>query len=116
MLAIAPFGLFAACVSEIPASAQDVVGGSFTLAHEARWNRTVLPAGSYTFIFSTASMPNRMIIINGFSLDLSSAMSYRKIDARPASPYLLLPYLFLGSSLEPCSPQASLLAAGKVEK
>jgi hypothetical protein len=82
MLAIAVFGLFAACVSEVPASAQEVFGGSFTLPHEVRWNRTVLPAGSYTFLFSTAPMPNRMIVMgpNGFEFDLSSATSYGKTD------------------------------------
>ena len=82
MFAIAAFGLFAVCVSEVPASAQEIFDGSFTLPHEVRWNKTVLPAGSYTFIFSTAPQPNRMIVTgpNGFHLDLSSAMSYRKTD------------------------------------
>ena len=82
MLAVAAFGLFAACVSEVPASAQDIFGGSFTLPQEVRWNKTVLPPGSYTFVFSTNPLPNRMIVTgpNGFVLDLSSAMSYRKTD------------------------------------
>ena len=82
MLAIVAFGLFAVCLSAIPASAQEVVDGSFTLPHEVRWNGAVLPAGSYTFLFRTAPRPNRMIITgpHGFELDLSSAMIYRKTD------------------------------------
>jgi hypothetical protein len=82
VLAIAAFGLFAACGSALTASAQDVLGGSFTLPHEVRWNRTVLSPGTYTFVFSTAAWPNRMIVTGpkGFAFDLSSAMSYRKTD------------------------------------
>jgi hypothetical protein len=82
VLAVAAFGLFAACVSEVPASAQESFSGSFTLPHEVRWNKTVLPPGGYTFVFSTTPLPNRMIVTgpNGFELDLSSAMAYRKTD------------------------------------
>ena len=82
MLAIAAFGLFAVCVSGFPTSAQDVFTGSFTLPHEVRWDRTVLPPGSYTFVFTTTPMPNRMIVTGpgGFELHLSSAMAYRKTD------------------------------------
>ena len=82
MLAVAALGLFAACVSEVSASAQDIVSGSFTLSQEVRWDRRVLSPGSYTFVFSTTPLPNRMIVTgpNGFELDLSSAMSYRKTE------------------------------------
>jgi hypothetical protein len=82
VLAIAAFGLFAACVSAVPASAQDVFSGSFTLPHEVRWNRTVLPPGNYTFVFSTVPWPSRMIVTGpkGYAFDLSSAISYRRTD------------------------------------
>jgi hypothetical protein len=39
--------LLATCLSASSASAQSAFEGKFTLQHETRWDRTVLPAGDY---------------------------------------------------------------------
>jgi hypothetical protein len=64
ILAIAAFGLAAICASAIPAAAQNVIHGSFTLPDEVRWQSATLPAGDYTFSVKSGAMPC-MITLNG---------------------------------------------------
>ena len=49
MLVIAALALAAICASAVPASAQAVCAGSFTLPNEVRWQGWTFPAGDYTF-------------------------------------------------------------------
>jgi hypothetical protein len=64
MLVIAAFALTAVCASAIPASAQPVCQGSFTLSHEVRWQNITLPAGYYTFEMKSLVAPS-MITLKG---------------------------------------------------
>src|SRR5579864_8825476 len=61
VLVIAALALAAVCASAIPASAQ-AYKGSFTLAHEVRWQKAQLPASDYTFEIRSLSMPATMIV------------------------------------------------------
>ena len=49
MLVTAALALAAICASAVPASAQAVYAGSFSLPREVRWQGGTLPAGNYTF-------------------------------------------------------------------
>jgi hypothetical protein len=62
MLAIAVFALAAVCASAIPAAAQPVVHGSFTLTHEVRWQNATLPAGHYSFEMNSLATPSTIIL------------------------------------------------------
>lgn len=64
MLVIASFALAAVCASAIPAAAQDVCKGSFTLPHEVRWQNSTLPAGDYTFEMKSLGVPS-LITVKG---------------------------------------------------
>ena len=68
-LAIAVLGLFAICANAIPAAAQNVVGGSFTLPQEVRWQGATFPAGDYTFSMQSVATPSRITLHgpNGFA-------------------------------------------------
>lgn len=57
VLVIAAFAFAAVCASAVPASAQGVYKGSFTLTHEVRWQNAKLPAGDYTFEIKSMSLP-----------------------------------------------------------
>ena len=62
VLAIAVFALATVCASAIPASAQGVCQGSFTLTHEVRWQNATLSAGDYTFEIKSLSLPATMTV------------------------------------------------------
>ena len=64
VLAIAVFALAAVCASAIPASAQAIFQGSFTLTHEVRWQNATLPAGDYTFEMKSLAPPS-VITVKG---------------------------------------------------
>jgi len=64
MLVIASFALAAVGASAIPAAAQDVCKGSFTLPHEVRWQNATLPAGDYTFEMKSLANPS-LIVLKG---------------------------------------------------
>jgi hypothetical protein len=64
MLVIASFALAAVGASAIPAAAQDVCKGSFTLPHEVRWQNATLPAGDYTFEMKSLANPS-LILVKG---------------------------------------------------
>ena len=57
MLVTAALALAAICASAVPASAQAVYAGSFTLPHEVRWQGGTLPAGDYTFRMDSKAAP-----------------------------------------------------------
>jgi hypothetical protein len=63
-LTIAAFGLATICATAIPAAAQNVIRGSFTLPGEVRWQGTTLPAGDYTFSMQSVATPC-MITLEG---------------------------------------------------
>lgn len=60
LLAIAAFGLAATFATAIPAAAQNVIQGSFTLPEEVRWQGATLPAGDYTFSMKSVSAPSTL--------------------------------------------------------
>lgn len=49
--------LFATCVFTAAANAQPSFEGKFTLPYEVHWNHAVLPAGEYSILVDTGSMP-----------------------------------------------------------
>lgn len=49
MLLMAALALAAICASAVPASAQAVCAGGFTLPSDVRWQGWTFPAGNYTF-------------------------------------------------------------------
>ena len=69
MLVTAALALAAICASAVPASAQAVCAGSFTLPNEVRWQGGTLPAGDYTFRMESAAAPARITLKgpNGFA-------------------------------------------------
>lgn len=62
MLVTSALALAAICASAVPASAQAVCTGSFTLPHEVRWQAGTLPAGDYTFRMDSAVAPARITL------------------------------------------------------
>lgn len=78
---VAAIGFLAACVSAIPASAQNIKG-SFTVSHEIRWQNATLPAGDYTFSRQSTARRSALIVTgpNGSVFELASAISERKAD------------------------------------
>jgi hypothetical protein len=73
-------GLIVACVSAIPAAAQDAVKGSFTLPSDVRWQNAALPAGDYTFALKSTAMPAQIILHgdNGAAMVMTSVISDRR--------------------------------------
>jgi hypothetical protein len=78
---VAAIGFCAACVSAIPASAQNI-NGSFTVSHEIRWQNATLPAGHYTFYRQSTARRSALIVTgpNGSVFELASVVSERKAD------------------------------------
>jgi hypothetical protein len=62
MLVIAAVTLAVVCASAVPASAQLVCQGSFTLSHEVHWQTATLPPGDYTFEMQSLASPSRIIL------------------------------------------------------
>lgn len=83
-LTIAAIGFLAACTFVTSASAQNAVGGSFTLSHEIRWQNAVLPAGDYTFALRSATRSTPMVVTgpNGSVFQLASVVSESKTNQR----------------------------------
>ena len=79
MLVIASFALAAVSASAIPAAAQDVCRGSFTLPREVRWQNATLPAGDYTFSLSSTTISGRVFLQgpNGGAFILTSVTDKR---------------------------------------
>lgn len=78
---VAAFGFLAACVSAIPASAQNIKG-SFTVSHEIRWQNATLPAGDYTFSRGSTARRSALIVTgpNGSVFELAYVVSESKAD------------------------------------
>ncbi len=81
MLLIAAFALAAVCVSAIPASAQLVCKGSFTLSHEVRWQNATLPAGDYTFVMQSLGSPSRITLKGPNGYQFITALVENKTDS-----------------------------------
>jgi hypothetical protein len=73
-------GLIVACVSAIPAAAQDAVKGSFTLPNDVRWQNASLPAGDYTFSLKSTATPAQIVLHgdNGPAMVMTSVISDRR--------------------------------------
>jgi len=84
ILAIAALGLFAISANAIPAAAQDVCAGSFTLQQEVRWQGATLPAGDYTFSMESLAAPSRIKLHgpNGFAFVAAIVADGDKIGDR----------------------------------
>lgn len=54
ILALLTFVFTLICASAVPASAQGICRGTFTLAHEVQWQFVTLPAGVYSFELGAA--------------------------------------------------------------
>src|SRR6266404_5444367 len=59
MLVITAVALAVVCASAVPASAQLVCKGSFTLSQEVHWQTATLPPGDYTFEMQSPSSGSR---------------------------------------------------------
>jgi hypothetical protein len=63
-LVMATLGLFAAAALAGPAAAQSACKGNFKLSNDIRWNGNVLPAGEYSFVLESATVP-ALIVLRG---------------------------------------------------
>ena len=83
IFAIAALALVAATVSAVPASAQNIYKGSFTLTSDARWGQANLPAGEYTFTLQSAALPARIVVrgANGSQFVMTSSTDSKSMDA-----------------------------------
>jgi hypothetical protein len=83
IFAIAALALVAATVSAIPASAQNVYKGSFTLTSDVRWGQASLPAGEYTFTLQSTALPARIVVrgANGSQFVVTSSTDAKSMDA-----------------------------------
>ena len=87
MLVIAVFALAAVCASAVPASAQGVYKGSFTLTHEVRWQNAKLPAGDYTFEIKSISLPATLTVRGP---DGSMFVTSMVVDQKPSERSMLI--------------------------
>src|SRR6266446_680414 len=62
VLIIAAVALAVVCVNTVPASAQLICKGSFTLSHEVHWQAATLPPGDYTFEMQSLASPSRIVL------------------------------------------------------
>jgi hypothetical protein len=79
ILVIVSIGLFTACASATPASAQNAFQGAFTLPTDVRWQGNDLPAGPYTFSLKSAAIPAHIVAKgpNGATFILTCATDER---------------------------------------
>jgi hypothetical protein len=85
MLAIAALRFVAICARAIPAGAQNVCGGSFTLPQEVHWQGTTFPAGDYTFLLNSFATPCQITLHGPNGLAFVSAIVPDKQDAGDSS-------------------------------
>ena len=128
ILVLAVVGLLAAGACVSPAAAQGIVAaqGKFTLSSEVRWQDKVLPAGDYSFVLQSASMPAvvelrgpsgaSLILTAGMSTDNKDQKSFLTIERCGDSGYVREMYLApLGVHFRysvPKVPKEELLAQG----
>jgi hypothetical protein len=117
-----------ACVNPAAAQISAACKGNFTLPQEVRWQGKVLPAGDYSFVLKSASMPALIelrgpsgvdvLMTAGLSIDNKIAQSYLTIEQRGDSGYVRELYLApLGVHFSynvPKVPKEELLAKGPV--
>jgi hypothetical protein len=86
ILAVVAITLVAVCASANSASAQSAYAGTFTLTQEARWGGATLPAGDYSFVLESQSMPAKIVVRgpNGAQF-VTTAASDRQNWDRPSS-------------------------------
>ncbi len=79
ILAITAIALIGLCASAAPASAQNAFKGSFTLPDDVRWANASLPAGDYTFVLKSSSLPAQIVLQgpNGSVIIMTSATDQR---------------------------------------
>lgn len=82
ILAITGLGLLGICASASQSAAQNTVKGSFTLAHEIRWQNETLPAGDYTFSIPSKVGREAMLVKgpSGAVYELPAVTSYKPSD------------------------------------
>jgi len=80
ILAITAIALMALCASATPASAQNAFKGSFTLPEDVRWANASLPAGDYSFVLPSNSVPAQIVLQgpNGGAFIMTSATDKRQ--------------------------------------
>jgi hypothetical protein len=105
-LVMAALGLLAAAALVGTATAQSsttACNGTFTLPNAVRWNGAVLPAGDYSFVLESASLPAKLLLRgpDGAKFLFSPGQSRRKdgersfmaIERRQGSGYVRELYL-----------------------
>jgi hypothetical protein len=128
ILLMACFALLLASTCANPAAAQFSAAckGNFTLPEEVRWQGKVLPAGDYSFVLKSASLPALIelrgpsgvdvLMTAGLSKDNQIEHSFLTIERRGGSEYVRELYLApLGvhfSYQVPKVPKNELLAQG----
>jgi hypothetical protein len=82
ILVIAAVALATVCASAVPAFAQLVCKGSFTLSQEVRWQNATLPAGDYTFEMRSLALPSRITLKgpNGYQFITAAVANETKSD------------------------------------
>jgi hypothetical protein len=66
----------ATCLFVGTANAQSLVKGSFTLPHDVRWGRTLVPAGRYSIQIDSVNLPARVTTLTGAGRALVLARSF----------------------------------------
>ena len=66
----------ATCLFAGTANAQSLVKGTFTLPHDVRWGRTLLPAGHYSIQIDSVNVPARVTTPTGAGRALVLARSF----------------------------------------
>jgi len=104
-LVMAALGLLAAAALVSTAVAQSTAAckGSFTLPNAVRWNGAVLPAGEYSFVLESASLPAKLLLRGpdgahflfspGQSRQKDGEQSFMAIERRKGSGYVRELYL-----------------------
>jgi hypothetical protein len=84
--------LLAACFSARSAMAQSAFEGTFTLQHDTRWDRVVLPAGDYVIAVDRgdAAWPAIAVIRNAASGKPVALVASAIVDTGDAGPSALL--------------------------
>ena len=128
ILVVAVIAVLAVSVYSNPAAAQFGTGcrGNFTLPEEVRWQGKVLPAGEYSFVLKSASLPAlielrgpsgiNLLMTAGLSNDVQADHSFLTIERHGSSGYVRELYLApIGvhfSYMVPKTPRTEILAKG----
>lgn len=80
--------LFSIVLGAVAANAQTALHGTFQLTNDARWGKTVLPAGQYTFTINSVQSPIIIQSVKGKASVMAVAES--SADAAPGGSYLFI--------------------------